>query len=158
LNRIKNKKETHLTRRSKTALVLIITLILHFGFGDLALAQTDAISSADSAASRPVLVRAVVCQSIEDLVPINEAAIFPLSVGSVACYTLFEPISKDTTIFHRWYHRDKITSVKKLNLRSPRWATYSSIQIRKGDNGPWRVEIVDGDGHVYRILRFSLTE
>ena len=134
------------------------SIILGLCLSNIAFGQTDALSFADPASSRPILVRAVVCESIEDLVPINEAAIFSLAVGRVACYTLFEPISKDTTIFHRWYHRGKITSVKKLNLRSPRWATYSSIQIREGDKGPWRVEIVDMDGHVYKVLRFSLTD
>jgi len=38
------------------------------------------------------------------------------------------------------------------------WSTYSQIQLRETDKGPWRVEISDQNGKVFDVLRFSITD
>jgi hypothetical protein len=53
---------------------------------------------------------------------------------------------------------DKLSTKKKLVLKPPRWSTFSSIQLREADKGPWRVEITDDDENILRILRFSIVD
>jgi hypothetical protein len=45
-----------------------------------------------------------------------------------------------------------------LTLKPPRWSTFSSIQLREADKGPWRVEIVDEKDRLHKTLRFSITD
>jgi hypothetical protein len=46
----------------------------------------------------------------------------------------------------------------RLRLHPPNWATFSTIQLREADKGPWRVEVTDQDGRIFTILRFSITD
>jgi hypothetical protein len=101
---------------------------------------------------------AVVCEGIKDFAPINQAVVFSITVGKVFCYSFFEPVPKDTHIYHNWYHREKLTARLKLSLKPPSWKTYSTIQLREDDKGPWRVEITGPKGRKYRVLRFSITD
>jgi hypothetical protein len=53
-----------------------------------------------------------------------------------------------------------ISWIRKSNkkFRPPRWITYSTIQTRASDIGPWRVEVTDEQGALLQILRFSIVE
>jgi hypothetical protein len=51
-----------------------------------------------------------------------------------------------------------LVTSKRLTLKPPRWATFSSIQMREGDKGPWRVEIWDEQNQLIKTLRFSVTD
>ena len=101
---------------------------------------------------------AVVCEGIKDYAPINEAVVFSTAVEKVYCYSFFESIPKTTQVFHNWYFRDRLSARIKLALKPPSWRTYSTIQLREADKGPWRVEITDANGKTYTILRFSITD
>jgi len=105
-----------------------------------------------------VLKRAVTCESVHELSPVNTAITFSITNGQVVCYTEFIDISEETFVFHRWYRYDTLVTEKKLLLKPPRWSTYSSIQLRESDKGPWRITIVGADGQILEILRFSVTE
>ena len=104
------------------------------------------------------LVEAVMCESIESYAPQTPAVVFSINIGKVSCYSNFDPVPEKTYIYHRWYFKDRLTTQKKLFLKSPRWGTYTSIQLREADRGPWRVEITDKDGNIFKTLRFSITD
>ncbi len=109
-------------------------------------------------AKKPVLTDAVICEGIKDSDPYNEAAVFSISAGKVFCFTAFESVPEKTAVYHNWFHIATLNTRIKLTLNPPRWATFSNIQLRESDKGPWRVEIADADGRVFRILRFSITD
>jgi len=105
-----------------------------------------------------VLTRAVMCETIEKFKPVNPAVVFPISQGEVFCFSSFDPVRAKTHIFHKWYKQDKLIFNMKLTLSPPKWSSFSRIQIRDADKGPWRVEIVDETGKILKTLRFSMSE
>jgi hypothetical protein len=110
------------------------------------------------AADQLILTSAVMCEDVRERQPVNEGVLFSIAAGRVVCFTLFDPVTEKTYITHNWYNRDNLSTKIKLPLMPPRWTTYSAIQLRESDKGPWRVEITDSDGQILQILRFSVTE
>ncbi len=104
------------------------------------------------------LKSAVMCERVENLNPIRPGLAFSVSTGQVCCFTSFEPVPQPTVIYHRWYHRDELSTQTRLRLYTPKWSTYSVIQLRETDKGPWRVEVIDQNGRVFDVLRFSITD
>jgi hypothetical protein len=104
------------------------------------------------------LIQAFLCEDVREGTPYMRAVAFSVSRGAVCCYTLFDEIDKDNLVYHRWLSRDKPTARFKLSLKDPSWATFSSIQLRDADKGPWRVEIRDAGGQLLRALRFSVVD
>ena len=104
------------------------------------------------------LVKAVMCEDLNDLVPQNPTTVFSIERRKAICFTTFDPVPEKTVIYHHWYHRDQSSAKIKLTLKPPRWSTYSSIQFRVEDIGPWRVEIKDSQGNIFHVLRFSITD
>lgn len=100
--------------------------------------------------------QAMMCEKVENLTPVRPAVLFPAALGQVYCYTSFDKVAQPTMIYHRWYHRDELSTQTRLRLYPPKWATYSVIQLRETDKGPWRVEISDQTGLVIGVLRFSI--
>jgi hypothetical protein len=98
------------------------------------------------------------CEKVENLAPVRQGIVFSVATGQVCCFTSFEPVPQATLIYHRWYHHDELSTQTRLRLYPPKWATYSVIQLRETDKGPWRVEITDQNGHVFSTLRFSITD
>ncbi len=109
-------------------------------------------------AADPRLIEAVMCEGLDGATPENPGVVFSVSRGQVACFSRFDHVTSRTVIYHRYYFRDRLTAAVKLYLRSPAWSTYSTIQLREADIGPWRVDITDEDGNVFRTLRFSVSE
>ena len=104
------------------------------------------------------MVKASLCESIEGATPRNEAIVFSVAIGKVSCLTSFDPVPEQTVIFHNWFYRDELTTRRQLTLQTPRWATFSSIQLRDADKGPWRVEVTDENGNNMQTLKFSITD
>jgi len=104
------------------------------------------------------LTQAMMCEEILNNVPVNQTVVFSASREKAICYSAFDPVPEKTVIFHNWFHRDVPSAKIQLILNPPRWSTYSSIQLRKTDIGPWRVEITDENGNLLDVLRFSVTE
>jgi hypothetical protein len=123
-----------------------------------AAAQTSARNSANSGAPKLVLVQALVCEEVKDGIPLNPAIVFSISAGKIYCYTLFDQVVEDTVVYHHWFFRDKPSARIRLAVKHPRWSTFSSIQLREADKGPWRVEITDAAGRPIKNLRFSVTD
>ncbi|MCG6881765.1 MAG: DUF2914 domain-containing protein [Deltaproteobacteria bacterium] len=108
--------------------------------------------------ARLTLVKAIMCEGIEDLEPFDETIIFSAGLGKVICFTAFDPVPEKTVIYHHWFNRDQPDKEVKLTLKPPKWSSFSQTSVRNVDVGPWRVEIVDADGKILKILRFSVTE
>ena len=104
------------------------------------------------------LFEAVMCEEIYADTPRNPTSVFSVSREKAVSFSVFDPVPQKTFIYHNWYHRDVPSARIRLQLKPPRWSTYSSIQLRKTDIGPWRVEITDDKGKVYGVLRFSVTD
>ena len=104
------------------------------------------------------LLNAYVCEDVEEGIPSNRSVAFSVSIESICCYTLFDEIREDSSIYHRWLFHDKPVAKFKLFLKAPRWATYSSIQLREADKGPWRVEIRDSNNRLLKTIRFSIVD
>lgn len=113
---------------------------------------------AAAASPQLTLVSAAVCESVKELSPQYPAIVFSITAGKVSCFSFFDPVPQKTSIYHNWYYRDKLTTKIKLALKPPSWSTYSTIQLRESDIGPWRVEITDQKGKTFKVLRFSVTE
>lgn len=104
------------------------------------------------------LIQSAMCEKIENNRPADQAVVFSVSNGQVCCFTVFDPVSKPTVIYDRWYHGNELSTQIRLRLYPPMWATYSQIQLRDTDKGPWRVEVTDEDGRVLKVLRFSIVD
>lgn len=104
------------------------------------------------------LARAVMCESIQKLAPANQAVLFSIDVGRISCFTEFEQVTKQTFIRHKWYRKGNLISVKQLTVHPPRWSSFSSMQLRNADKGPWRVDVTDENDNLIVTLRFSITE
>ena len=115
-------------------------------------------ASSNNKSGKSVLIEATMCEEIKDGLPLNQAVLFSIEKGKVLCFSTFDAIPGPTTIFHKWYFRDKLIYKIKLSLKPPRWSTYSSIKLRDTDRGPWRVEIIDQQNHLYQTMRFSIAD
>ncbi len=102
--------------------------------------------------------QAVLCESMDGEQPQGSGVIFSERLEHVTLYTRFDTVNTSTHVYHRWYHRDRLMANRKLVVRTPRWATYSTVQLRKADKGPWRVDVVSAAGEVLKSLRFSIVE
>jgi hypothetical protein len=138
-------------------LTYLVALVLLTSFLSQAFAQQKN-SPSNGTNEKLTLVQAAMCEGMKDNSPQNRAIVFPFSIGRVYCFTTFDPVPAKTFIYHKWYFRDKLRARVKLSLKTPRWSTFSRIGLRDSEKGPWRVEIADEEGNVFRILRFSVTD
>jgi len=120
--------------------------------------QQDEKNSSAQESKKLTLVRAVMCEGIQEFKPWNQAVVFSITIGKASCFTSFDPVPTTTHIYHNWYHRDNLSKRMKLFLQPPSWATFSSIQFREADKGLWRVEITDPEGNIFYVLKFSITD
>jgi len=132
------------------ALVLIVLTLSAF--------PAAAQETSEEPASAYRLVRAVMCENIEDYGPRNVAVVFSVGIGKISCFTAFDEIKAQTSTTHKWYRSDELVTTKRLTLKPPKWGSYSSIQLREADKGPWRVEILDVNDKLIQTLRFSVTD
>ena len=138
--------------------LLLFAIILGFLFPDSATAQSGDTGTSKTSTGNILLVQAVMCEDMLELVPRNPTTVFSIERRKAICFTSFDPVIEKTIVYHQWIHRDQNSAKMKLTLNPPRWSAYSSIQLRAEDIGPWRVEITDTQGHILDILRFSITE
>ena len=138
-------------------LVFIILWVGSFVSAEL-MAQENANRVTAKVESGLSLGEAVMCEGIKDYAPVNKAIVFSLGIGKVYCFTFFDHVPQETVIYHNWYRNDRLITTKRLSLQPPQWSTFSSIQLREADKGPWRLVIKDKAKKVLRIVKFSITE
>lgn len=149
--------------RSRLLSLLLLLTILFWAYRSHLFAQNDKQGHgqpavAEQVALKPTMIQASTCEKVENLIPVRESIVFSVSAGQVCCFTAFDPVPQAAVVYHRWFHRDQLSTQIKLRLYPPRWTTYSVIQLRETDKGPWRVEIADTNGHIYDVLRLSITD
>ena len=142
----------------KLSICVLLILCVGVFFSPHAISQDNEASSSTVGPRGLTLVKARMCERIQENAPENQAIVFPVSIGKVLCFSSFGPVPEETFIYHHWFHRDKFSTRVRLSLKPPRWSTFSSVHLREADKGPWRVEIRGQEGHVFRILRFSITD
>ena len=147
-----------MSTRYTLLIFLFFMLCANLIFALQAFSQNNQSSKSNATPEGLKLDHAVMCEEIKDFIPQKPAVVFSIKIGQVSCYTSFDPVPEKTFIYHKWFHRDDPSTIKRLTIHPPRWATYSSIQLRETDKGPWYVEISDQKGNVLRILRFSITD
>ncbi len=143
-------------RAFNTSIILLVCIAFFLSVRGFAQNNKDILPG--RVVKKLTLEQAAICEEIKEYTPYNSAVVFSIKIGKVSCFTSFDPVPEKTFIYHKWYHRDKPSTKKKLTLNPPRWSTYSSILLRETDKGPWRVEISDQKGNLLRILRFSVTD
>ncbi len=132
----------------------IVLIFLFAGFSKAFAADDDFAAQA-----KPFrLVRAAMCESIEGYEPKHVAAAFSINVGRISCYSAFAGVAQTTYVQHKWFRRDELVTAKRLTLKPPSWATYSSVQLRDDDKGPWRVEILNAEDELIQTMRFSVVD
>ena len=137
---------------------LLLLAVILFLFPFSATSQPGDTEASKTSANKLALVQAAMCEDLVDLIPQNPTTVFSIERRKAICFTSFNPVPEKTIIYHHWFHRDRTSAKIKLTLNPPRWSTYSSIQFRAEDIGPWRVEITDSQGRILDVLRFSITE
>lgn len=120
--------------------------------------QKQGESSSSPGSKELTLVHAAMCEEIKSHRPYDETFVFSIRLGSIYCFTDFEPVPEKAVIYHKWFSRDKFRTEVKLPVKPSRWSTFSKIRLLKGDKGPWRVEITDQQGIIFQTLRFSVTD
>jgi hypothetical protein len=98
------------------------------------------------------------CEAMQNGIPENKAVAFSSAIKKVYCYTNFTSVPEKMFTFHNWYLRDNLKASIKLVLRPSRWSTYSAMELRSSDKGPWRVEVTDEEGNILSTLRFSIID
>ncbi|RLB97111.1 MAG: DUF2914 domain-containing protein [Deltaproteobacteria bacterium] len=130
-------------------ILLNIIFILMFSAANVCSEQPDA---------KMKMVQAVMCESIDNFKPVNPGVVFSISSGEVYCFSEFDPVFEKTHVLHQWYKKDKLIFTMHLTLSPPKWSSFSRIQIRDADKGPWRVEIHNTNDILLQTLRFSITD
>lgn len=141
--------------RKKSAYFSLLVLC---GFWVAVVSGYAADNQPSHSTTRMTLARAVMCEYIEEFAPQRVAVVFSINAGKISCFTSFDDIKASTYALHKWYRRDQLVTSKRLTLKPPSWSTYSSIQLREADKGPWRVEIINNRNQLIKTLRFSVTD
>jgi DUF2914 family protein len=142
----------------KIPILFLLPFFIIFCLSIPSYSQQDEKKSSAQESKKLTLVRAVMCEGIQDFKPWNQAVVFSITIGKVSCFTSFDPVPETTYIYHNWYSGESLSKRMKLFLQPPVWSTFSSIQFREADKGLWRVEITDPEGNIFHVLRFSITD
>jgi hypothetical protein len=142
----------------KLSIFLFVLICTNFLLSSPAFLQDNRDPSSTPASKKLTLFKAAMCEEIEEYIPQNQAIVFSMTIGKVSCFTFFDPVPEKTSIYHHWFYRDKLSTRIRLSLQPPRWSTFSSIQLREADKGPWRVEVTDQEGNILDVLRFSIVD
>lgn len=79
------------------------------------------------------------------------------SVKALYCFTRLQSDSDENKpIRHIWYRDNVKVGEYDLPVRDKRWRTYSKKLIEKGATGDWRVEALDGEGHLLKTVKFRM--
>jgi len=135
-----------------------ILLTLNVALSAPALSKDTEESPLSNEDKKTTLKLAAMCEEVKNRTPYNPGVVFSSTLGSVVCFTDFDPVIEKTFIYHKYYFKDKLSSKIKLTLIPPDWATLSRIHLRETDKGPWRVEIVDAEDNIIHVLNFSITD
>jgi hypothetical protein len=144
--------------KSSTICCVVVFIIFCLFLPSQVLAKEDSKPSSLSAPEKLILGQAVMCEGIEASLPKHTAIVFSVKLERIFCFTSFDSVSEEIFISHNWFFKDKLVTKRKLTLKPLKWSTFSAIQLREADKGPWRVEITGPAGNIFKTLRFSVTD
>lgn len=101
---------------------------------------------------------AAITTGIKDRRPVDVNETFPASTGRLYCFTELTGASPDETVTHVWYREGKEMARVKLPVRSSSWRTWSSKTLLPEWSGKWKVEILDGEEKLLKVIPFALSE
>jgi hypothetical protein len=148
----------NMTINWKHRLIVICLFFVFFPSFFLAHAQDRVTPPSSAVANKPKLTHAAMRKGAKESSVQSNSVVFPIDTGRISCLTSFAAVPDQIYVYHKWFHRDKLTTTKKLLLKPPQWSTMSTILLREADQGPWRVEITDDNDNVLRVLRFSIVD
>lgn len=105
------------------------------------------------------VLRAYVCEEIEEREPAQAGTSFAPEEAEGAGLCCFSEIglpAGSDTILHVWYWGDREMLRVPLEVRAPRWRTWSVKRVLDEWRGAWRVDICDRAGVVLMRLGFSV--
>ena len=94
--------------------------------------------------------------SVKDRQPIDSALVFPDSIGRIYCWTLIEEIKEPMIIKHVWYYGKRKMAEIPLEVKPPRYRTWSYKTILPHWKGDWRVWIMDSQGNLLGTASFKI--
>ena len=113
-------------------------------------------SSAQEDTQMDVDVSAI-CKGIVEMEPIGSSISFPVSAGKLYCFTRIVGAQTPTQVTHVWYFGLIERARVDLAIKSSTWRTYSSKIIQPHEIGSWRVEVLDPEGTVLKVIQFITT-
>jgi hypothetical protein len=102
------------------------------------------------------VVESALCLDVVDRECVGGNTVFPADVGKIYCWTRIYGAQGDTEITHVWFFADAERARVPLAVRSVNFRTYSSKIIRPMEIGDWRVEVVDGQNRILKIIEFRI--
>ena len=88
----------------------------------------------------------------------NESVVFSIALKKIFCKTIFTNVDKQAAIYHIWYYKDNLIKEKQLLISPKKYSINSEICLRETDKGPWRVEVLDEERRMLKIIRFSVID
>ena len=101
------------------------------------------------------VVESGVGTSIEKRTIVGAATQFPADVGKVVAFTKVSGTGS-STLTHRWVYAGKTALEVKLSMGGSPWRVWSEKNIRKGQEGDWKVEVIDAGGKVVKTIDFKV--
>mgnify|MGYP006306898315 FL=1 len=102
------------------------------------------------------VVDAAICRDVVDHECVGKDVVFPADIGKLYCLTRIYGAQTDTRIVHVWFFGDIERARVPLDIRSSNFRTYSSKIIRPMEIGDWRVEVVDSQNRILKIIEFKI--
>lgn len=116
-----------------------------------------AVASGLVAAQEPAglkVVRGVLATAIENRLPVEATAPIAANVGQLFYFTEVE--GGPATIQHVWIWKGQTVATVSLEVKSPRYRTWSSKRIQPEWTGQWRIEARNSDGTVLSSHDFEI--
>lgn len=104
-------------------------------------------------AEGPRVARMITCTAVEAQEPIGAADRFPADAGRLFCFTEMRD-AEGTKIVHAWIHEGTTRARVELQVKSPRWRTWSSKRLPPEWTGQWEVKVLSEDGLVLETVSF----
>ena len=102
------------------------------------------------------VVESAICLDVVDRECVGGNTVFPAQVGKLYCLTRLYGAQSDTQITDVWFLGDMERARVPLAIRSVNFRTYSSKIIRPMEIGDWRVEVIDAQNRVLKIIEFQV--
>lgn len=120
----------------------IVALLVAFALSGVALAEVT-------------VEEGVLCTAVSDRKPAGAATSFPPEVGKVFAFTKIAGTTSGS-VTHRWIYGGKTALEVKMAVNGSPWRVWSEKNIRKGQTGEWKVDVVEESGKVIKTLVFTV--